>query len=363
MKIIVFAGGSGKRFWPMSRESFPKQFQPILNNKSTLELQLKNLSDEYGWYNIYFSTIDPLVSLVKNIFPELSIQNIITEPTRRDVGPAVAMSMAKLQKLGTGGDPVAVLWGDSFVQEKQNFLKVLKTAESKVHENPEQFIWLGEKPSFANENIGWIAKGKKLGVHEGTSYYRPAGFKYRPDVTLAKQWAIDGEHLWNTGYFVTTPNFIVSIIEQTNPELAKLLDKIRKAIGAEDEGKVIAEVYPQMPSIHFDHLVLDHLSSDQTLIVEGELGWNDPGTLYAFKQFLEPRVEQNAVKGNVVTHNSKDSLVYNFVEHQLLTAVGIEGLVVVNTPDAILVCPKDKIGEIKDMLSKFKADEKLKKYL
>lgn len=100
MKIIIFAGGSGKRFWPLSRINFPKQFQPIINNKSTIELMIERVADIYGWENVFIPTTERLVALIKNTFPSLMTSNIITEPTRRDLGAAVGLSMIKLRKLG-----------------------------------------------------------------------------------------------------------------------------------------------------------------------------------------------------------------------------------------------------------------------
>ena len=163
MKIIIFAGGSGKRFWPISRKKFPKQFQPIINNKSTIELRVEQLVKEHGWNSIYFSTTESLVSLIKNMFPQAPTTNIITEPVRRDLGPAVGLAMAKLRKLGAGDEPVAVLWGDSVTLKEQNFHTALKVGENRVKENPNQLIWLGQKPYFANDNLGWIELGEKLG--------------------------------------------------------------------------------------------------------------------------------------------------------------------------------------------------------
>jgi mannose-1-phosphate guanylyltransferase len=357
MKVVIFAGGAGTRLWPISRKKFPKQFQPIINNKSSLQLRMEQLTPLYGWNNVYFSTGESLVSLIKNIFPQVPTTNIITEPTRRDVGPAVGLSMIKLQKLGAGDEPVAVLWGDSVTQNYDNLKKVLEVGENLVKENPNRIVWLGEKPSFANSNVGWIALGDEISNEQGISYYQLEGFKYRPELELAKKWYEDGKHLINTGYFITTPNFILSKYEANKPELYEQLQKIGKAIGTDHETDVLNEVYPQMEAIHFDNVVLDYLKAEEVTIMECALQWDDPGTLYALKQFLQENEEDNVCKGLVYTHDTKDSLVYNYVNKQLVATVGLEGFVVVNTPDAVLVVPKDKIGEIKEMLKQFSGSE------
>jgi len=357
MNIIIFAGGSGTRFWPISRDKYPKQFQPIINNKSTIELMVEKVAPIYGWNNIYFSTTELLVSLIKNTFPQIPTSNIITEPTQRDVGPAVGLALSKLKKLGGGDEPVTILWSDNYPANGANFKAVLKIAEDKILTNPKQLIFLGEKPQFANENLGWIELGEKIGSETGINYYKLGGFKYRPTSEVAEEWYKDQKHLWNTGYFVTTPNFILELYNKYNPLIAGLLNQISADLGTEKENLTLQELYPQMPAIHFDNIVLENIDKEKTLIIEGDYAWSDPGTLYALKQFLQENQEDNVSKGLVYTHDTKDSLVYNYVNNQLLTTIGLDGFIVVNTPDAILVCNKKDIGKIKEMLKEFKGTE------
>lgn len=357
MKIVIFAGGSGTRLWPISRKQFPKQFQPIIDNKSTIELRVEQLAPTFGWNNIYFSTTESLVSLIKNMFPKVPTTNIITEPTRRDLGPAVGLAMVKLQKLGAGDEPVAVLWGDSVTMKADNFLDVMKAGEELIRQDSNRLIWLGEKPTFPNDNVGWITLGEELGEKNGVKYYHPTDFKYKPELKLAEQWEKDGKHVWNTGYFVTTANFVMSKYEENYPVMAEQLKEIAAAIGTDNENDVLQRIYPKLEAVHFDHIVLDHVRGQEALVLEGAFGWDDPGTLYALKQFLQEKKEDNVCKGLVYTYDTKDSLVYNYVNKQVVTTIGLEGFVVVNTPDAILVVPKDRIKDISNMLEEMKGTE------
>jgi mannose-1-phosphate guanylyltransferase len=362
MKIVIFAGGSGTRFWPISRNNYPKQFQPIINNKSTIELLVDAVVSEYGWNNIFFATTELLVSLIKTTFPQVPTTNIITEPVQRDVGPAVGLAMQKLKKLGAGDEPVTILWSDSYAAKVENFKSVVKLAENKLLENSKQIVWLAQKPQFANDNLGWITLGEKKGEENGLSYYSLDGFKYRPELAQAEEWLKDGKHSWNTGYFMSTPNFVLEKYAQGNPGVAEKLEQIAAKMDTEAELATIQEVYPQIEAVHFDHIVLDHLAPEDTVIVEGDFDWNDPGTLYALKQFLQQNDDDNVCKGMVYNYQSRDSLVYNYVNNQLVTTVGLDGFLVVNTPDAVLVCHKKDIGKIKEMLKEFK-DTELEKLL
>lgn len=322
-----------------------------------MQLMIEAVAPTYGWDNVFFSTTELLVSLIKQTFPELPTSNIVTEPVQRDVGPAVGLAMVKLQKLGAGAEPVTVLWSDSYPAKTENFKSVLNIAENKLKENPNQLVWLAQVPSFANENLGWIKLGDKIGSEAGVNYYRKAGFQYRPELAKAEEWFKTGSHIWNTGYFSTTPDFMLSMYEKHNPEVFDLLKRIQAKLDTDQESEVLNQLYPQMPSVHFDNIVLDNIKEDETLILEGDFEWNDPGTLYALKQFLQTSNEANVTKGAVKTFDTTDSLVFNYVDGQAVTAVGLEGFVIVNTKDAVLVCHKNDIGKIKEMLKTFPGTE------
>ena len=357
MKIVLFAGGSGTRFWPISRNKYPKQFIPLIDNKSTLQMHLDNLSAKYGWNNILISTTEILSALVKNTFPSLPLQNIITEPDRRDVGPAVALAMIKLRKLGAGEEPCAIMWSDNIIGKPENFFKAMQAAEEFIKEDPNRLIFLGEKPTYPNENLGWLELGKMVGEKKGLKVYKRKSFTYRPELALAKKWFKNKTHLWNPGYFVITPNFVLEQFAKLMPDMYKQLEKIEVALDTENENSVMQKVYPQIESISFDNAVLEGMDDDQVLVLAGDYKWSDPGTLYALKEFLQSNKSDNVSKGLVYNFETKDSLVYNYVKKQLVATIGLDGFIVVNTPDALLVCHKDQTPNIKKMLKEFEGTE------
>jgi mannose-1-phosphate guanylyltransferase len=149
----------------------------------------------------------------------------------------------------------------------------------------------------------------------------------------------------------------MSKIKQTSPLLFKQLEEIKKDIGTKKENQTLQKIYRQIKSIHFDHIVLEHIKQNEALVIEGDLDWSDPGTLYALKQFLEEKHADNVNKGLVYNFDTQDSLVYNYVNKQLVATIGLEGFIVINTPDAILVCHKDDVRRISDMVKEFKGTE------
>ncbi|MBP9758302.1 mannose-1-phosphate guanylyltransferase [Candidatus Dojkabacteria bacterium] len=357
MKIVVFAGGSGKRFWPLSRNKFPKQFQPIINDKSTIELMVGRIADVYGWGNIFMPTTKILVPLIEKHLPSISKKNIFTEPTRRDLGAAVGYAMIRLRKAGFGDEPVSILWSDNFPANGKAFQDSLKAGEELIKIEPNRIIFLGEKPTFPNDNLGWIELGEKIDEKNGISAYKKENFKYRPSVDQANEWFNSENYVWNTGYFVSTPNFILKQYEKQNSKMYSQLVDIENAIGTDKEEAKINEIYPVIETTHFDNVVLEGLDNKEAIVLKTDFNWTDPGTLYALKQFLQKNEEDTITKGLTYTYNTKDSLVYNLVEGQILTTVGLDGYIVVNTPDAVLVCHKDEIGNIKKMLEEWEGTE------
>lgn len=357
MKIIVFAGGSGKRFWPLSRKKFPKQFQPIINNKSTIELMVGRVAEKYGWNNIFIPTTDVLVTLIKDTFPSIPVNNILTEPVRRDLGAAVGLSMVKLRKIGAEDEPVSILWSDNFPANGEAFKTSLEAGEELIKENPDRLIFLGERPTFANENLGWIELGAKIEEQNGLEVYERKQFKYRPSIEEASEWFKSDKFVWNTGYFITTPKFVLSQYAKQNPMMYAQLVEIEKAIGTGNENEVVQQVYPQIEMTHFDNVVLEGLDNSQAVVLKTDFKWSDPGTLYALKQFLQENEEANVTKGLVCDFETRDTLIYNLVQKQIVTTIGLDGFIVVNTPDALLVCHKNEIGRIKEMLEEWDGTE------
>ena len=362
MKIVVFAGGSGTRFWPISREKYPKQFKPLMDGKSTFQVHIENYLKHYSKSNILVDTTEILSGTVKELFPSIPLQNIIAEPIRRDLGPSVALAMLKLAKMGDADEPAAIVWSDGVIENVDTYFNALKMANDMLVSNNKQLIYLGEIPKFPNENIGWIGLGAKVKTEAGLTIYNRAGFTYRPPLAQAEEWLKDGKHLWNTGFFVTTPSFILSEYKRQQPKMYALMEKILASLDTDKEYEVIQDIYPQMESISFDNAILEGLADEKTKVIGGNFKWTDPGTLYALKQFIKSGSEENATKGLVHNYKTHDSLVYNYDEDKLVTTIGLEGFIVVNTPDALLVCHKDQIPEIKNMLKQFEETD-LKKYL
>lgn len=360
MRIVIFAGGSGRRLWPISRQASPKQFEPIIGEESTLQLAVSRVAPKYGYENIFIATNQRYSEIIHRQLPDLPPENIIFEPARRDLGPAVGLAIAHLSRVDAE-KPVAILWSDNYIENVSAFTELLSVAETLITEKKAEILFIGETPRFANENLGWIGLGEMVGKVGDTPTFGFRSLIYRPPLDLCRQLFEQGDHVWNTGFFVTTPNYIRRIYERYSPELWRQLSEIMSTIGTAAYEPTLARVYPEMESISFDDAILTHLDPQDALVLHSEMGWSDPGTLYALKETINPKLTENVTKGKVIDTASEDCLIYNYEPTKLVVAVGLEGMIVVNTEDAILVVHKDRIPLVKKVIDELK-DTDLESY-
>lgn len=346
MRIILFAGGVGSRLWPLSRKETPKQFGKIIGDKTMLQIAVTKLLPDFRWEDIYISTGVNYSSQVKKQLPELPVSNILIEPQMRDVGPAVGLVTSIFEKIDPN-EPIALLWGsDHLVREEALFRKVLKSAEKMILENFTKIVFLGQEPRFANQNVGYIEFGKTLKKIDGLSISEFTGFEYRPHLSMAEKWAKDGKHAWNLGYFVTTPGFLWQQFANFAPDLFAKLKIISDSAGTANYGKVLNEIYPTIEKISFDNAILEKLDHKYASVISINLGWSDIGAWEALKEALSANEEENVVRGNVLTENTKDTLIFNFTK-QLVVGIDLNDLIIVNTSDAVLICPKESVPKVK----------------
>lgn len=359
MKAIIFAGGIGTRMWPLSRKSSPKQFEPIINGKSTLQLSLERLLPEFNPKNIYISTGEQYIKIISKQIPQIPKNNIVGEPEMRDVGPAVGYLMTRLSQ-DDPDTPVAILWSDHLVEHVDRFKQALISGGKYLASHPDQFVFIGQRPRFANQNLGWIEYGSTIQNVNGSQLHTFESWHYRPDISTAKKYFKSGKHAWNPGYFVVTPKFVLQKFKKHAPQMYKQLQAIKSSLGTKNEIKTIKKIYPQMEKVDFDTAILQRIPQKDAVVMSVELGWSDVGTWESLKEALQAHPSENVTHGNVYTHKTSNSIIHSHTK-QLVTSIDLDDVAVVVTDDVVMVTRQSSIPEIKTMLKLFDGT-KLEKY-
>ncbi len=345
MKVVIFAGGVGTRLWPLSRKNTPKQFGKIIGDKSTLQQAVARLQPEFKPEDIYIATGKKYKDIVLKQLPGIPPENFIFEPEMRDVGPAIGLVTAILNKKDPN-EPMAIIWSDHMVRDVKTFQKALRVAEKSILGDKSDFVFIGQKPRFANQNVGWIQCGEEIGEENGLSLLEFKKLKYRPKLSLAEDFFEDEHYVWNLGYFVTTPSYLFEKFQKYAPQMYEDLNKISESSKFEE---TLDEVYPTLEKISFDDAILEKFSNNRISVISVDIGWSDIGAWEALKEALSENEDENVTKGKVMVEDSRDSLVFNYT-NQLTVGIDLSEMLVITTEDVILVCPKSSVPKIKKLV-------------
>jgi mannose-1-phosphate guanylyltransferase len=348
MKIIVFAGGVGSRLWPLSRKNTPKQFGQIIGDKSTLQQTIHRLLPEFKAEDIYIATGVHYKDTVMDQLSMIPKENFIFEPMMRDVGPAIGLNAFLLEKKFPD-EPIAILWSDHMVKNEVMFRHVLRMAEESFAKHNANFVFIAQEPRFANQNCGWIELGDKIAEENGAEVSDFKRLCYRPALDEAEAFFKQDTYVWNLGYFVTTPRFLVSLFQEHAPDMHDKLKKIQKAFETEEFEQVVSEVYPTLEKISFDDAILVKMTPEKVFVITTDLGWSDIGAWDALKEALASSADENVTKGNVLLKDARYALAFNYTD-QLVVGIDLEEMLVINTEDVTLVCPKSSVPKIKKLV-------------
>lgn len=345
----------GTRLWPLSRKNTPKQFEKIAGDKSTLQLAIERLYPDFKPEDIFISTGDKYKETVFSQLSEIPRENFIFEPEVRDVGPAVATACAIIGK-NEPTEPLAIVWSDHFVKKERRFREVLEFGHQIASKDPNQLIFIGQRARFANQNLGWLEFGEEVETIRGTKVFEFKRLIYRPSLEDAQRFLEDGSFAWNPGYFVTTPQFILDSFKEFAPSIWEGVMKIQESVGTENFENIMKEEYPKLEKISFDNAVLEKIDPKHVKVIAADLGWSDVGAWEALKEALQVSSSENVNRGKVLLTDSSDNLVFNYTD-QLTVGIDLNGMIVINTDDVLLVCSKDSVPKIKKLVESLSGTE------
>lgn len=352
MKYVILAGGSGTRLWPMSRLSKPKQLAALVSDLTMIEDTAKRLDGLATWSDIYVSTNEQFAPLIKEVMPELPDDHYIIEPAKRDTGPAMAFVAAWLSTVAPD-EPMMLMSSDHHIRDTAMFQQVLRTADQLVAEQG-IMVNVGITPNFPNTSLGYLKVGEKLEEREGIHVYAFGGQKEKPDYETAKQFLDEGTYFWNAGYFAWTPARFVAAYKQYAPTIGDHLDELVTAI-KEQQKEQLATIYDKMEAKSLDYVLIEKLDPSTVRTIRGDFGWADLGSWDMLYDELGDRTDTdgNLVKANWHGVETSGTLIYA-PEEKLVTTIGVKDLVIVDTPDALLITPRNRAQDVKKIVDLLK---------
>lgn len=360
MNIVILTGGVGKRLWPLGRKNNPKQFFPVIGKKSLVKETFDRFAKSYGSKKIFFSTTADLAPYLKKLFPKLSSEQFIVEPSRRDTGPAMGFAAVKLF-LQFPDEPMVFVPSDHFIADVVKYLACFKIGE-KLIKKTGKMLDIGISATFPSTVLGYTKIGKKYGEFGEVEVYNFVGHTEKPDYETAGRYLADGNYLWHGNYYMWTPRLFLNAMKKYAPEIYAPLEKIKNLL-AKKKQKEIAKIYARIPKISFDYAVTEKINKNDVLIIKGDFGWNDIGAWDVLHNQLKSGADAqgNVMKGKVVHHDTDNCLLFGHGS-RVLAVMGLKDVVVVDTEDAVLVCPRDRAQDMKKLVEKIES-EGLEKYL
>ena len=350
MRIVILAGGVGTRLWPMSRTSKPKQFFNVLSDQPLLRDTYDRVAKAYRFEDIFVSVSPAFAEHVRTVLPELTNAQVIIEPERRDTGPAMGFAAAVLS-LDKPHEPTVFMPADHYIRDTERFLTILQVADELVKEEG-VLVDIGVPPAFPSTALGYTKVGKLVADRRGVSVLAFAGHTEKPPYEIAKKYVEDGSYLWHANYYTWTPEKFLEAFKMYAPDMYETLIALRDAY-AEHDAERVASLYGALPSKAFDYVVTEKMDHDRVRILRGDFGWSDIGTWDVLHDRLSDQ-GNNVVKGAAIVKNTNGSLVYASGD-RLVAVFGLEDVMIVDTPDALLVCHKRSAEHLKDLLAEIRS--------
>jgi mannose-1-phosphate guanylyltransferase len=347
--VLVLSGGAGTRLWPLSRRDRPKQFLELLGERSLLQDTVDRVSEFVPTERIFVVAPPEHRALVHEQLPDLRSDHLVVEPYPRGNAAAIALAMAALAAF----DPeavVAVLPSDHVVEDRAQFRKVLIAATAAAERG--QLVTLGINPERADTGFGYIEAGPKLDIEAPVEVRAVKRFVEKPKREAAEKMVAAGGHYWNAGMFVWRVEEILRAYERHLPRTAKAIEALRDSIGSPRYESVLAEVWEETDRTTIDYGIAE--KAENVAVVPADIGWQDVGSWTRLAQLVSKA--DNWTSADQVAEEAHDN--YVWAPGKTVALIGVEGLVVVDTPDALLITTKERSEDVKTIVDRLKREER-----
>jgi len=356
MYAVIMAGGKGTRFWPLSREKMPKHLLNITGEKTILQYTVDRIAPLVGRKNILIVTGASHCDEIRQQLPQIPAENILIEPVGRNTAPCIGLAAMHIRKK----NPEAVMYvlpSDHLIADTEPFLASLIAARDMAKKR-DCLVTIGIRPRWAETGYGYMERGKVTDTIGGSKIYQVRSFREKPDPATAEAFLKNGKFFWNSGMFIWKVSTLLDAIQKLLPDLYEGLLTIEKAIGTKREAQVLSEIYQDIDPVSIDYGVME--KAPDVVMLEGNFGWNDIGSWDALWDVLDKDATGNVSRGKVIRSDVSNCLVYS--PDKLVTLIGVEDLIVVETDDSLLICRRGISQDVKKVVKHLK-EKGMKEYL
>ncbi len=336
------AGGVGSRFWPKSRNNFPKQFIDILGiGKSLLQLTYERFLKLCPATNIFIVTNGQYSQIIQEQLTGIAVDNIICEPSRNNTAPCIAYASFKVANLNPEAN-IVVAPSDHFILYEEVFIQKLQQALQFSQQN-EALVTLGITPTRPDTGYGYINfdKAGTEGVH------KVIRFTEKPSLDKAQEFLASGDYLWNAGIFIWKVSTVLKALEENSPEIYQLFQKGNSVYNTPEEEVFIREYYPQSPNISVDYAIME--KADNIYTVPADFGWSDLGTWASLYDAADKNEANNVIAGQKIKLYDTTDCVIHLPQNKAAVIKGLQNFIVVDDGSVLLIYPKDNEQEIKSV--------------
>ncbi len=339
---VIMAGGVGSRFWPVSKQSFPKQFHDMLGvGNSLLQNTFERLKEQVPADQILILTNTDYTDLVKEQLPDILSENIVAEPAMRNTAPCILLAALKIKKKNPDAIMI-VAPSDSYIENNDQFQRDLTTAFTFCERNPKALMTMGVEPDNPNTGFGYIEY-----LAGDQQIKKVKQFKEKPDLATAITYVAAGNFLWNSGTFIWSVDAVLSAFAKAESQLFQLFNDGMQFYNESSEQAFLEENYPKAKNISIDYAVMER--SDDVFVLPVDFGWNDVGTWGSLYERLEKNKDKTAVVNADVTAIDSTGNMIRTAANKKVIVQGLTDYIIVDQDDVLMIIPRTADQEIKDL--------------
>jgi len=338
---VVMAGGVGSRFWPRSRKTLPKQLLNLFGEFTMIQETVRRLDGFIDADKIFVITNKVQKALIEEQLPQIPKDNIVAEPVGRNTAPCVALAAAIINEIKNDA-VIITLPADHLITDTKKFRQSLQSAAEFAHQS-KGLVTFGIEPKRPDTGYGYINFDReeiKPQVHKVKKFVE------KPNLETAQQYLASGEYLWNSGMFIWRADVVLDEIKHHLPEIFNSIIMLNKDPSSSNFYRELDDIYPDLRSISIDYGIME--KSDKVFLVKSNFDWSDVGSWETAYELLQKDADMNAKIGDVFSAGSKNSFVYS--PDKFAAVVGMDNVIVINTEDALLVCNRNNVQDVRKVV-------------